>query len=372
MAKKKRKIRAAFRKNRETRARDGDFTQRYAQDEEQTENVRQSERISGKGDLTRKRTIFVNEDGDEITLQIDETDCLKGRVLSVRGLHSTVHADDGRHFECATSRLLKTLDTEMRHVIATGDRVVFRGVGKDEGIILKTEPRHGTISRTSRGRQHVIVANVDQFVIVTSAAEPYLKPHLIDRFLVTAEKAGIAPLVCINKIDLVDQAALQTLIGAYRQIGYATLLTSTITGQGIPRLRQLLRGKESAVVGQSGVGKSSLLNMIDPDLNIRVRSVSVDSQKGRHTTSTATLWPLEGGGYIVDTPGIRQFELWDVIPKEIAGFFPDLRPFVSACRYANCTHTHEEECAVKDAVADDLVNARRYESYCHMFAGDAI
>jgi len=373
MAKKKRKIRATFRKNRETRVRESDFTQRFAQDEEQTENVHQSERISGKGDLTRKRTVVAgDDDGDEFNLQIDETGCLKGRVLSVRGLHSTVHADDGRRFECATRRLLKTLETDMRHVVATGDRVVFRPIDDNSGIILKTEPRHGTISRTSRGRQHVIVTNVDLFVIVTSAAEPYLKPHLIDRFLVTAEKVGIAPLICINKIDLIDPAALQPLVGAFRQIGYETLLTSTVTGQGIPRLRQRLHGMESAVVGQSGVGKSSLLNRIDSDLDIRVRSVSVDSQKGRHTTTNATLWPLEGGGYLVDTPGIRQFELWDVIPEEIAGFFPDLRPFVSACRYADCTHTHEEECAVKDAVADDLLNARRYESYCHMFAGDAI
>ncbi len=373
MAKKKSKIRATFRKNREARARDGDFTRRFAQDEEETENVRQSERISGKGDLTRKRTILADEGEDgEIDLQVDETGCLKGRVLSVRGLFSTVDADDGRRYECATRRLLKTLITDKRHVVATGDRVVFRPVGEDEGIILKTEPRHGSISRTSRGRQHVIVANVDLFVIVASAAEPYLKPHLIDRFLVTAEKAGIEPLICINKVDLVDPAKLQTLVGAYQQIGYATLLASTVTGQGISRLRQFLHGNASAVVGQSGVGKSSLLNIIDPNLDIRVRTVSTESQKGRHTTTNATLWPLEGGGYLVDTPGIRQFELWDVIPREVAGFFPDLRPFVSACRYADCTHTHEEDCAVKDAVADELVNARRYESYCHMFAGDAV
>lgn len=373
MAKKKGKIRASFRKNRDSRTRDGDFTQRYAQDEEQTENVPQSERISGKGDLTRKRTIYTtDEGGEELDLQIDESGCLKGRVLSVRGLFSSVDAEDGRQYECATRRLLKTLSTDKRHVVATGDRVVFRPVGEDEGIILKTEPRQGTISRTSRGRQHLIVTNVDQFIIVASAAEPYLKPHLIDRFLVTAEKAGIEPLICINKIDLVDPAALQPLVGAYRQIGYRTLLTSTLSGQGIERLRQLLRGNASAVVGQSGVGKSSLLNRVEKGLDLRVRSVSAESQKGRHTTTTATLWPLQCGGYIVDTPGIRQFALWDVIPKEVAGFFPDLRPFVSSCRFADCTHTHEEDCAVKDAVADDLVNARRYESYCHMFAGDAV
>ena len=226
------------------------------------------------------------------------------------------------------------------------------------------------VSRTSRGRQHVLVANVDQLVIVTSAAEPRLKPNLIDRLLVTAEKGGIRPIICINKIDLVEPADLMPLVGVYAQLGYDVLLVSATTGIGIERLRERLAGAESVVTGQSGVGKSSLLNAVEPGLDLRVQTVSEETQKGRHTTTTAELIPLSFGGYVVDTPGIRQFQLWDVIPEEVAGFFRELRPYVSRCRFPDCTHTHEDNCAVKDAVADGWIDARRYESYVQIRSGD--
>jgi ribosome biogenesis GTPase len=147
-------------------------------------------------------------------------------------------------------------------------------------------------------------------------------------------------------------------------------LVSAATGQGIVHLRRLVQGKESVVAGQSGVGKSSLLNAIEPELGLRVGEVSRENQKGTHTTTVARLIPLAMGGYVVDTPGIRQFQLWDVIPEEVAGYYRDLRPYVSLCRFPNCTHTHESHCAVKDAVADGRLDARRYESYCHLRAGE--
>ncbi|MFP6667851.1 MAG: ribosome small subunit-dependent GTPase A, partial [Pirellulales bacterium] len=131
-------------------------------------------------------------------------------------------------------------------------------------------------------------------------------------------------------------------------------------------------GQETVVSGQSGVGKSSLLNAVDPELNLRTAAVSKETEKGRHTTTTAALLSLSFGGYVVDTPGIRQFQLWDVIAEEVAGLFRDLRPYVNHCRFPNCTHTHETECAVKDAVADGRLDLRRYDSYCHMFAGEAV
>jgi ribosome biogenesis GTPase / thiamine phosphate phosphatase len=212
--------------------------------------------------------------------------------------------------------------------------------------------------------------NVDQLLIVASAAEPYLKPNLIDRLLISAHKTGVRPIICINKIDLVDSASLQPLVGVYSQMGYRVLLLSASTGLGIDRLRRAMSGRASAVAGQSGVGKSSLLNAVDPQLQLRVRAVSVETQKGRHTTTTARLLPLAIGGYVVDTPGIRQFQLWDVIPEEVAGYFRDLRPYSNHCRYPNCTHTHEDHCAVKDAVADGRLDLRRYESYCHLIAGE--
>ena len=143
-------------------------------------------------------------------------------------------------------------------------------------------------------------------------------------------------------------------------------MVSATQGWNIEPLRELLRGRQSAVAGQSGVGKSSLLNAVEPGLELRVQAVSTENEKGRHTTTTAELIPLEGGGYVVDTPGIRQFQLWDVIPAEVAGYFRELRPYVSQCRYPDCTHAHEEPCAVKDAVADGYIDVRRYESYLQM------
>jgi ribosome biogenesis GTPase len=289
-------------------------------------------------------------------------------VLAVRGLLSDVQAQDGKVYRCATRRLLKTLSTGQRHVVATGDVVQFRVSGANEGIIERIEPRSGVISRTSRLRQQVIVANVDQLLIIASAAEPEIKPHLIDRMLVTAERAGIRPIICVNKIDLVDPADFQPLFGVFGQMGYDVLPVSALTGFGIPRLRQVVEGKQSVVAGQSGVGKSSLLNAIQPGLDLKVRSVSLETEKGRHTTSNAILIPLDRGGWIVDTPGIRQFQLWDVIPEEVAGFCRDLRPYVSHCRFPDCTHTHEADCAVKNAVADGRIDVRRYQSYCQMLS----
>jgi ribosome biogenesis GTPase len=376
---KKKKIRTDFRKNRAGRARQTDWTRRFARDGIEEDEVQDRERISGRGELVRRRTVVGREadEGEEpglgVELDVDESACRPGRVLSVHGLLSHVQHPDGRIYQCATRRLLKTLSTEQRHVVAVGDRVLFRPVEHGEtreGIIERVEPRRGSLCRTSRGRQQVIVTNVDQVLIVTSAAEPRLKPNLIDRMLVAAEKMGIRPVVSINKIDLAEPVDLMPLVGVYSQMGYTVLLTSAKTGFGLDRLRALLRDRESVLAGQSGVGKSSLLNAVDPALELPVAEVSRDTQKGKHTTTTARLLPLSFGGYVVDTPGIRQFQLWDVIPEEVAGYYRDLRPYVSRCRFPDCTHTHEAECAVKDAVADGRLDARRYESYCHLAAGE--
>jgi len=378
MAKKK-KIRADFRKNRESRTRQTDLTREFEQHGFEEEDPLQGERISGKGRLTRRRTVTGTEvdtggePGFEVQLEVDQAVCRRGRVLSAHGLSNTVQDEDGQIYSCATRRLLKTLSTDQRHVVVAGDRVLFRPVpGSDlnEGIIERVEPRRGSLCRTSRGRRHVIVTNVDQVLIVTSTAEPRLKPNLIDRFLATAEKSGVRPVICINKVDLVEPASLEPLVGVYAQMGYHLLLLSAKTGFGIARLPRLLKDRESVVVGQSGVGKSSLLNAVDDSLHLRVERVSASTEKGQHTTAGARLLPLEFGGYVVDTPGIRQFQLWDVIPEEVAGFYRDLRPYVSLCKFPNCTHTHEADCAIKDAVADGRLDERRYESYCSLFFGE--
>ena len=298
-----------------------------------------------------------------------------GRVISVHGLDSFVRVADGTIYRCTVRGVLKSLATDLQHVVVAGDHVAIQvgGAGHDDeqAVIVRVDARRNQISRTSRKRQQVLVSNIDFVCIVASAAEPLLKPNLIDRYLISAEKANIDPIIVINKADLVDVADLQPVIGVWAQMGYPVLLTSTETGLGVERLKRIVSGRDSVVTGQSGVGKSSLLNVIEPGLQLRVGTVSDENQKGRHTTTAAKLIPLENGGHLIDTPGIRQFQLWDVIPEEVAGYFRDLRPFINGCRFPDCTHTHEDDCAVKWAVADGKLDVRRYESYIQIKDSEA-
>ena len=368
---KPRKQRVEFRKNRSTRRRDGDLTRTLGDDPDAAADRATSERISGKGDLTRKRTVVahdVDADIDGLRVAAGET-AWRGRVLNVHGLESHVQADDGRIVRCTMRRLLRTIATDQRPPLAAGDWVRIRAVG-DEGTIQSIEPRHQSLSRDSRGRRHVIVANVDQMIIVGSAAQPDLKPGLIDRLIVAAESAGIRPLICLNKVDLVEPSALVPLAGVFARMGYPVVLCSTVTGMGVARLQAELRGRVTAVVGQSGVGKSSLLNVLDPDLDLRVAEVSRENEKGRHTTTTARLLPHRFNGWFVDTPGVRQFQPWQLVPAEVPSAFRDLRPIANLCRFPNCTHDHETGCAVKDAVADGLLDVRRWESCRQLAVGD--
>ena len=376
---KKKKVRVDLRKNRSKPPRPNDWTRVSREQDFEETALPSQERVRAKGDLSRRRTIIQEkpETADKsqepgIMPAMNSSACLPGRVLRVHGLSSIVQTDDGRQYRCAVRRLLRTLVTDERNIVTTGDRVWFRPALNDEGLIERVQPRHGLLTRASRGREHVLVANVDQVVIVMSLVEPDLKPHLIDRYLVSAEQGGIAPFICLNKADLVDPVPYQPLIGFYSQLGIPTLLTSAATGQGIDRLRERLTSRETVFTGQSGVGKSSLLNAIQPGLGLRVREVSETNQKGRHTTSTAELLQLEFGGWVVDTPGIRQFELWDMMPEEVEGFFPEFRPYVPLCAYPDCTHTHEDRCAIKRAVQRQELSARRYTSYLGLFAGKSL
>lgn len=372
MAKKK-KIRVELRKNRSKPPRQQGWTRGFKGDLADDESASQ-ERVRAKGSLSRKRTIIMEETEGKVAdmPSVDVGKCLPGRVLRVHGLQSIVQVEDGRQFRCTVRRVLRTLATDERNVVATGDQVWILPGGGEEGTIERVEPRHGLLTRASRNREHVLVANVDQVVIVMSLVEPDLKPHLIDRYLASAEQGGIAPLICLNKADLVEPAPYQSLIGLYSQLGIPTLLTSAVTGLGIDRLREWLRGRETVFSGQSGVGKSSLLNAVQPDLALHVREVSESNQKGRHTTTTAELIQLDFGGWVVDTPGIRQFQLWDIIPEEVEGFFPEFRPFVPLCAFPDCTHTHEERCAIKRAVERRQISASRYTSYLGLFSGMAV
>jgi|TARA_R110000868_G_scaffold68388_2_gene202081 ribosome biogenesis GTPase len=376
VAKKKgKKIRVAFKKNRQKKVRKNKLASHQMDEQVDSQYRDTSERLTGKGDLTRHRTVMgvehETEDGTEIVIDIDEQNCIPGRVIRSQGLNSVVQVEDGSRYECTIRRLVRTMSRDDRNAVVAGDHVLIRPEGDEhQAVIERVEPRRSYLSRGSKRREHILVSNIDQAVIVVSADDPPLKPSLIDRFLISSEKGNIHSIICINKIDLVDPVAFQPLIGVYAQMGYDIVLTSVVDGTGIPRLRSLLKGKQSVFSGQSGVGKSSLLNQIDERLSLETAEISQENRKGRHTTRSALLLEIASGGWVVDTPGIRQLELWDVIPEEVEGFFRDFIPFVTQCRFPDCSHTHEADCGVKRAVAHDFISRQRYQSYLKIIAGD--
>ncbi|TWU57492.1 ribosome small subunit-dependent GTPase A [Rubripirellula reticaptiva] len=370
MAKKKKSSnsRTAFRKHHQGRVRGGDLTRDFTGGKEMADLSR-GERVSGKGDLTRKRTIVSETESEEAA---SKAELISGRVISAHGLKCKVMADDGSMYECAIRQVLKSLSIDGRSAVVAGDFVWFRADTPQDGMIERVADRHGIICRTSRGQQHIIVANIDYLLIIASAAQPGLKPVLIDRFLLTAKQCDVEPVIVLNKVDLVEPTSMQPIIGAYAAMGFRVLMTSAEDGTGVDYLRELLQGKQTALAGQSGVGKSSLLNVVQPGLGLAIGRVSTDNDKGRHTTTASQLIPIEGGGAVFDTPGIRQFQLWDISAGEVAGLMPDMRPYVSSCRYPNCLHLSEDDCAVKDAVADSRIDARRYDAYCHLLEDDLL
>jgi len=363
-----RKVRVDLRRNKQTRTRQQNMTHDMLTDLESAEDMESGERLSGKGQLSRRRTIVTADDTAESSPDVGLAGCLSGRVLSFIGLNCVVQSDDdGREFECTVRGVLRTMARDSRNAVVTGDRVVFRPGGDvHQGVIERVEPRHGILARKSNGKEHILVANIDQILIVASAASPELKTNLIDRYLVNAEVHEVPAIICINKIDLVDPQSLQSVAALYGQLGYQVILTSMVDGRGIDQLRHMLNGRETAVSGQSGVGKSSLLNSVDSDLRLDTSDVSEWSQKGRHTTRRAHLLPLKAGGWVADTPGIRQFVLWDLSLEEIDGYFIEFRSFIPYCRYPDCSHMHEDNCGVQDAVAAGLIAQRRYNSYIRM------
>ncbi|MCS7021086.1 MAG: ribosome small subunit-dependent GTPase A [Gemmataceae bacterium] len=374
----KKKVRVELRRNLAKRRREKDLTRDF-QEGEQAEDVPTVERVRAKGELSRRRTVVTDTiPGDEPAAlpAVDPQQCIRGRVLRVHGLLSVVAGEDGHTYRCAVRRLLKSLATDERNVVTCGDVVWVRPApvhGGDphaprEGFIERVEPRHGLLTRASRGREHVVAANVDQAAIVLSLMQPELKPHLIDRYLAAAALGQLQPLIILNKVDLVaDPASYQPLIGYYAQLGIPVLLTSAVSGYGLPYLRQLLRQHITVFAGQSGVGKSSLLNALIPELHLPTREVSAATEKGRHTTTYAQLLPLPEGGWVVDTPGVRQLQLWNVQREEVEGLFIEFRPFVPLCAFADCTHTHETGCAIQQAVARNRISLRRYHSYLGLF-----
>jgi ribosome biogenesis GTPase len=256
---------------------------------------------------------------------------------------------------------------------AIGDRVLVQRLADGSGMIEEILPRTRVLSRQAPGqpdREQVLVANPDQALFVFACADPDPNFRMMDRFLVVAERESIPAVIVANKLDLVVASSARAEFGLYEDLGYPVLYTSAESGKGIRRLRRQLEGKISVLAGPSGVGKTSLLNRVQPGLGLRTREFSQATGKGKHTTVAPKLIALDFGGYVADTPGLKAFALWDIEADELDAYFPELRALVSACDFSDCTHIHEPGCAVIAAVKDGRVSPERYDSYLRMRAGE--
>jgi len=304
---------------------------------------------------------------------------LSGLIVKAQSGFFTVRTERGK-FTCRLrGRLKKThLATDLA---AVGDRVRILVLPDGGGAVEEVLPRIRVLSRSAPGgggrgsaargaSEQVIVANPDQAVFIFACAEPAPHLRMLDRFLVAAERAAIPALVCANKTDLVAPDQPEKTFGIYRKVGYPVLYVSARTGDGVDQLRAILRGKLSVLSGPSGVGKSSLLNAIQPGLALSVSHVSRSHQKGRHTTVAPELIELKEGGFVADTPGLRAIAFWDIAPEELDAYFPEIRPLVEHCTFGNCTHENTPGCAVIRAVEEGGVSPERYDSYLRLRRGE--
>lgn len=303
----------------------------------------------------------------------EEEALLPGLVTRTQSGFFTVDTQQGALICTLRGRLKK--GSREGDLAAIGDRVLARLTENGRGTIELIQPRQRIISRlapTPQGEyQQVIVANPDQVVFVFACADPAPRLRMLDRFLVSAERQTVPALIVANKVDLVGIERGQEIFGHYAPIGYPVVYTSARTGKGIDELARRLSGKISALAGPSGVGKSSLLNAIQPGLGLEVRVVSHATHKGQHTTVASELFPLSSGGFVADTPGLKALGLWDIEPEELDGYFPELKPLVVACQFNDCSHTHEPGCAVRAAAERGSIHPERYESYLRLRMGEA-
>lgn len=281
-------------------------------------------------------------------------------VLSTSKKHAFV-LQDGQERLCL---IAENLMDGRASLLVTGDQVLVEE-SDGEGVVVLVKERATKLSRLvvehARTREQVIAANVDNLVIVTSVAKPMFKQGVVDRYLISAQIGGVRPILCLNKVDLAEKEP--EAIQSYRDMGITVVRTSCATGEGIEALRDAIKGGVSVFAGQSGVGKSSLLNALEPSLGLETQEVSRATEKGKHTTTTARLYDLGDGIRVIDTPGVRALGLWGVSVEEVGFYFPDFAEYAAQCRFRDCTHVHEPDCAVLRAVEDGAISVPRYESY---------
>lgn len=333
---------------------------------------RKERKIAQNTDRSKyKKTDLSTESPQEL---IPQENLHIGRVLSISGEGSLVDAE-GKQYLCSLKGFLKKEKSLTKNLIAVGDIVHFSISSEKEGAIVQVAPRTSLLSRTdiSGKKEQLIAVNIDIAVISVSLVEPPLKPSLVDRYLIAAEKGNLHPIIVINKVDLLEIASeeeknmYRDFLAAYEPLGYPILSISTKTGVGLEALRSVLRNKTSVFSGQSGVGKSSLLNACF-GLSLKTGELTQKTAKGAHTTSMAELLALPGGGYSVDTPGIRSFGIWSLKKEEVIEHFRDLSALRKKCKFPDCSHTQEPDCAVIRGIEKGKIPLLRYESYLSLLS----
>lgn len=304
----------------------------------------------------------------------DEEGLLTGKVLSItpQGIHVEF---EGKMFACSLRGSMKKDKTLQKNLITVGDLVLFELLADNEGSIAYVLPRKSVLSRAdnlSRNKEQLIAANIDLVLVISSVVLPPLKTPLIDRYIIAAEKGAMQPVIVINKIDLLEEKTplaeeerelFETLKRSYAQAGIPVIAVSTVTGEGLNELQELMKDKSSVFSGQSGVGKTSLINRIIGS-EYKTGGLVERTKKGAHTTSTTNLIPLQQGGFCIDTPGIKSFGVWDLKLEEIENYFSEIHEIGTKCKFLDCTHTQEEDgCAVILALENEEISPLRYLSY---------
>ena len=316
------------------------------------------------GGKARPAEVRNGSEADRRTTADPDAEERRGRVVAVVSGACTVDRD-GESFECV---LPSELARDQRSAVAVGDRVTFAEAGDGVYRLARVLPRSTILSRPDPQNprlERVIAANIDVAVHVASVVDPPLKPALIDRYLVAIDRGGAEAVICVNKVDLLagDDQRRRELepLDAYRPQVPTIIATSAVTGEGLGQLTAVLDGKTAVVVGHSGVGKSSLLNALDPDLD--AATAETVGGKGRHTTTRSSLYRLAGGARVIDTPGIRELGLWQLSPEELRAYFPDFEAYAAGCRFNDCSHSHEPDCGVRSAAEAGDLDGGRFETY---------
>jgi len=304
---------------------------------------------------------------------------LTGTVVQSTGSWYSVLGPDGELSQCKLKGKFKVKGIRTTNPIAVGDIVEYHLLREeDTGLITDIKPRKNHIIRKATKlskESHILAANLDQAIVIVTLTEPRTSTGFIDRFLITAEAYHIPAIIIFNKIDIYDEKTrenLGKLKEIYETAGYPCLAVSARTGQNTDQVHELLADKVSLLAGHSGVGKSALINRIEPGLDLKTQAISVVHGKGVHTTTFARMFKLSFGGFIIDTPGIKEFGLFDLDRNTLAERYPEMRALMHECKYTNCTHLHEPGCVVKEAVEKGEISKSRYDGYLRIMAGDEL